>query len=191
MRGEKTTFRAWRGPEQPDRAPYDVMCPTPARGEEEESHYTNLVQDIISRTDLSVPALNTVSGHQVGDQAAVDLVLKREARMAVIASELALDLGSLGSLVVGLGRAVEGATVEISRTGEGGYSFRSGREREVREDRSLCQIINQHLLPLAYLTQPGLVVVAVGEGIPAEELEYSLHQLRTLAAGRMILIQNK
>ena len=117
-----------------------------------------------------------------------------QARMAVIASEVALvglDLGSLGSLVVGLGRAVEGATVEISRTGEGGYSFRSGREREVREDSSLCQIINQHLLPLAYLTQPGLVVVAVGEGIPAEELEYSLHQLRTLAAGRMILIQNK
>ena len=205
MRGEKPTFRAWRGPAEPERPPYSIMCPTPPRGEQEESRLTNLVRDITSRTDLSVPALITVSGQDVGDQAAVDLVLSKEARMAVVASELGLklDLAGLEVLVVSLCRGEggeggkvdlgkrEGRAVEICRTGGGGYSFSSDRGGEGREEKSLCQIVNTHLLPLAYLHQPALLVVAVGAGIPAEELEYSLHQLRTLAAGRLILIQNK
>ena len=196
MKDEKTTFRAWRGPDQPEQPPYCVMCPTPARGEEEENHFTNLVQEIIARTDLSVPALNTVSGDQVGDQAAVNLVLKKEARMALVTTELGLDL-DVATLVVSLGREVVTVRktnvrpVEICRTGAGGYSLTSDRDGEVVEDDSLTQIVNRHLLPLAYLSQPDLVVVALGEGIPAGELEYFLHQLRALAGGRMILIQNK
>merc|ERR1712203_971100 len=106
-------------------------------------------------------------------------------------------IDNVATLVVSLGREVVTARktnvrpVEICRTGGVGYSLTSDRDGEVVEDDSLTQIVNRHLLPLAYLSQPDLVVVALGEGIPAGELEYFLHQLRALAGGRMILIQNK
>lgn len=45
----------WKGPDHPDSAPFDIMCPTPPRSPEIENHFKALVKKLVENTDLSVP----------------------------------------------------------------------------------------------------------------------------------------
>ena len=188
LKGEKTTSRKWRGPEGAASPPYDIMCPTPPRGKEEEEHFNSIVKDLVSKTDLSVPRLERVSGENVGDLQAVDLVMKGEARVAMV-SELSVNLEVKTLLVelcldVELPRNSNVETLKICRTGGGGYSL-----AESWCGDSLIQLVVQHLLPEAYLLQPELVVVGVGQEVQPSNLESFVFLLQSLAAGRMIIIQ--
>ena len=190
-RGEKTTLREWRGPKEPARPPYDIMCPTPPRSSQEEEHFNKVVRDIVTRTDLSVPPLHTVRGDDLGDDQAVELVLRKEARLAVVTT-LGLSL-HLKTLLVELCRDVVLPTcsdlkkVKVCRCDDGSYTLTS--DLSVTSDSSLCHLVTRRLLPLAYTHLPELVVVAAGH-VPSQHLSFTLHQLQTLANGRMILIQS-
>ena len=95
------------------------------------------MRDLVRRTDLSVPPLKTVRGEHVGDQQAVDAVLRKEARLAVISQLPQVNL-EVRTLVVELSCDVDMVrnsnvrTVKILMTPEGGYTIKS--DREILED---------------------------------------------------------
>ena len=117
--------------------------------------------------------------------------MKGEARTAVVTS-LHLNL-EVKTLLVEIDRDTQIpsgdhiTSVKIWRSGSG-YSLRC-EDVEVSAPSLRC-LVTRHLLPLAYPLQPHLVVVSPHRAVPPDHLTFTLHQLQTLASGRMILIQD-
>ena len=117
--------------------------------------------------------------------------MKGEARTAVVTS-LHINL-EVKTLLVEICRDTQIpsgdhiTSVRIWRSGSG-YSLRC-EDVEVSAPSLRC-LVTRHLLPLAYPLQPHLVVVSPHRAVPPDHLTFTLHQLQTLASGRMILIQD-
>ena len=84
---------AWQGPSTSDLPPFDIMCPTPPRGEAEENRFKDIVAKLVEQTNLHVPyqklvvsAKGKLTGQKenIAVEDAVDQVLNGSALIGVI-----------------------------------------------------------------------------------------------------------
>ena len=155
------------------------------RGQDEEDQFTEIVRNMVSVTDLTVPAKKKVYGKNngVSNKEAVRMVCDGEVSIAVVSDddcfeELLVNFDTV-SLTIGRQRI----TARVKVKGEDV----SGRELCVE---NLCQTLNMTLLPLFYSWNPEIIILKINREILGSETEYCIHQLQTFAQGRMILNQD-
>ena len=150
------------------------------RGQEEEDRFTAIVTNMISRTNLKVPARRNVQALMdgVSQREAVEMVCNGGASVAVVSNGECYEelLGNSDTVSITIGP--ENITACVNK------------KKEEICIRNLCQTVNMKLLPLLYIWKPEIIVVKVDRERNSDT-EYCLQQLQTLSQGRMILHQQQ
>ena len=206
----------WEGPASPDSAPFDTMCPTPARSPDEEARYTALVAALVQSTDLGCPPVKLDCGPVAGMAARVVAGEAGAARVPYLPpAAIPPSCRLLHLLVTDRVAAVRpeletGAVLHLVLLhDECGWRLQEqrGRQQEKRKQREqqdeqegeqeqedeqeneqeLRQVLCQHILPAGYTHQPDLALVSWQAEAPVSG--FLLHQLRALA--RIILVSSQ
>jgi len=200
LENETPDEKVWKGPENPEEPPYDIMCPTPPRSKEEEKYFVDLVEDMVKRTNLEIPEyisqhFKVVYPQGLGwlefsdmtscicvpnNEKAVDLVLENKVRTAEIIGDLDIGLVKLRYLCLST------CILELSNN-ETTFHF---------EKEEICvknELFLQLLLPRLYQIKLDLIICFVEkvDELVDETVRFIVHQLQSLANGKIVIVKNK
>ena len=186
-REQSPSERPWQGPITPATGPYDVMCPTPPRTREEEQHFRSLVEEMINNTDLTVPQYRVVyskdvlenANDDVDDEAAVNMVLRNQARIAVVKEKI--HMKDITAFLIKISRSTIATVVRNHKDVSISGQF------EAETENNKVQTLHKMLLPSLYLANPDIIFVSCEDDVSVETLSYIVHQLQTLANGKLVL----
>jgi len=204
----------WDGPVEEKIPPYNIMSTARPRGEEEGRKFTLQVAQLVADTPLESPpgtlAINASLAKSLqldGDglvvcQSPVSKVLLGESRAALVQSmeELTRMVKVNESKVLMVDCEVGGCMKEIphlwkriklSREAGGDlFQLLVDGEEFLENGKEFTAMISSQLLPLGYSFDPNLVVLRMGSdpfaALPQEH--FLLHQLQSLATGRLVLV---
>ena len=195
----------WEGPASPDSAPFDTMCPTPARSPEEDARYTALVAALVQSTDLGCPPVKLDCGPVAGLAARVLAGQAGAARLPFLAQTTIPPSCRLLQLLVTDQAAAARPGLETGDVlqmvllhDDCGWRLQGQQERrqegqeeqerqEQEDEQKLRQLLCQHILPAGYTHQPDLAIVFWQAETPVSG--FLLHQLHALA--RIILVSSQ
>ena len=172
FQGKSPSARVWRGPDTPESAPYDIMCPTPARSEEEEQEFRRQVQEMIDMTDLSAPGHMIQTSDDNNAEEVVDDVLSGAAWSAVIS-------GCEMMIVEKLMKQDKVLILDITEERQITLTIKTPGSQEQKildNEESLIQTINMKLLPELYQNEGILLVKMLRKDFDSDATNYLRHQ---------------